>query len=84
MGRGEGWRVEPERRGEAATHESTDLRRNILTRSATTVLHWYRYGTSTVVTPDARTSSAVFFFYRHASELQIADTPLSCKLQTRL
>ena len=37
--------------------------RNILTRSATTVLHWYRYGTSTVVTPDARTSSAVFFFY---------------------
>ena len=26
-----------------------------LTRSATTVLYWYRYGTSTVVTPDVRT-----------------------------
>jgi hypothetical protein len=36
------------------------LYRNILTRSATTVLYWYRYGTSTVVTPDVRTSSAVF------------------------
>jgi NAD-dependent SIR2 family protein deacetylase len=58
------------------------LYRNILTRPATTVHHWYWYGTSTVVTPDARTSSAVFFFF--ASELQIVDTPLSCKLQTRL
>ena len=28
---------------------STDLRRNILTRPATTVHHWYRYGSSTMV-----------------------------------
>jgi len=31
MGRGEGWRVEPERRGEAATHESTDSKAGLIT-----------------------------------------------------
>ena len=37
-----------------------NIDRNILTRPATTVLYWCWYGPSTVVTPDVRTSSAVF------------------------